>query len=142
LTTLLKDATQAPQVIAHKSSATRGELLVQPEAYKEFLQQAHLNDTATRVDELYANDAGESMEVLRCPSMKRGRVSMLRAALGYAHKKCGSSRRLGEADEGGEWGSAGSGLDRNGSTSSSRKTVVREVDGNRMLQRAKSGLVG
>lgn len=62
----------------------QGQLLVEPLAYKEFQQQAKINSAAASVDQLYPPTLGSAPSVLRCPSQKKGRVSMLRAALGHA----------------------------------------------------------
>ena len=45
LTTFYKGVRSlAPKVIAHRSSATRGEMLVNTRAYREFRHKARLND--------------------------------------------------------------------------------------------------
>lgn len=38
-----------PIMIAHRSRATRGRMLVDPEAYHEFLQKKHIRDEASPV---------------------------------------------------------------------------------------------
>lgn len=62
----------------------QGQLLVEPLAYKEFQQQASINSAATCAKQLYPRSLASTASVLRCPSQKKGRLSMLRAALGYA----------------------------------------------------------
>ena len=37
----------SPKVIAHRSSYTRGELLINPSAYKSFKQKVHIIDKVT-----------------------------------------------------------------------------------------------
>ena len=37
----------SPKVIAHRSSYTRGELLINPSAYKSFKQKVHIVDKVT-----------------------------------------------------------------------------------------------
>jgi hypothetical protein len=87
LTTLNKQAPQAPRVIAHQSSATKGELLVAPAAYGEFQQQAALNDLARSASELYPPGAAAGRSVLCCPKRKAGRLNLVRAAFAYAHQE-------------------------------------------------------
>lgn len=65
----------------------QGQLLVEPCAYKEFQQQASINSAACSADGLYPRTLVSTPSVLRCPSQKKGRVSMLRAALGHANTK-------------------------------------------------------
>lgn len=59
-------------------------MLVEPCAYQEFQQQATINSNAASVHELYHRTLTSSQSILRCPSHKKGRVSMLRAALQHA----------------------------------------------------------
>jgi hypothetical protein len=97
-----KGAMQRPRVIAHVSDATRGQLLVEPAAYSEFQQQWLLNDRATHAGELYPRTFKCSRCVLKCPSQQSRRVSLLRAALGYAHRKQTGRGSVGPVDEGPE----------------------------------------
>lgn len=86
LTTINKEPTP-PRVIAHKSRATRGELLVHPQAYKEFQQQAHLHEDAGAATELYPCGSVCTHKFLKCPKQLASRMNELRAALGYAHEE-------------------------------------------------------
>jgi hypothetical protein len=84
---MTKGAPTLPRVIAHKSSATRNELLVQPEAYFEFQQQAHLNEAAGDDQSLYPSCQPCSHRVLGCPKQMANRLMVLRAAFGSAGQK-------------------------------------------------------
>ena len=86
-------------MIAHKSASTRGELLVQPEAYREFQQQAKLNDDAAGMLDLYPGGERCSHKVLKCPSQQEGRLSVLRAAFKFAHEERTRSLRRSEHAE-------------------------------------------
>lgn len=84
LTTMTKDKTQRPKVIAHVSSATCGSLLVEPEAYAEFQQQVNVNVDAGCDHELYPIGFRHSNNVMCLPCSKDKRISILRAAFAYA----------------------------------------------------------
>jgi hypothetical protein len=70
--------------VASLGSIMQGQLLVEPCAYKEFQQHCEINADACGVHELYPRTLVSTTSVLRCPSHKKARVSMLRAALGHA----------------------------------------------------------
>lgn len=69
------------------AASVQGQLLVEPCAYKEFQQQATINSAATGADDVYPRTLRSTQSVLRCPAQKKGRVSMLRAALGHASNR-------------------------------------------------------
>ena len=87
MTTMTKAEAPAPRVIAHRSAATRTELLVQPEAYGEFEQQKYINDEAAGEAELFACSHACPRNVLRCPRQKESRLTVLRAAFAFAEQE-------------------------------------------------------
>lgn len=93
----MKDQTQRPKVIAHVSSATRGALLVEPQAYAEFHQQVHINVDAGCDQELYPAGVRHSNNVMCLPCSKQKRVSILRAAFTYAKDRQSKIRPTGGA---------------------------------------------
>lgn len=92
LTTMTKDKTQRPKVIAHVSSATRGSLLVEPEAYAEFHQQVNVNIDARCDQELYHPGVRHTNNVMCLPCSKEKRISILRAAFAHAKDRQNESR--------------------------------------------------
>jgi hypothetical protein len=98
LTTLNKDKPPPPRIIAHQSSATRGELLVNSQAYGEFEQQSGLNDKACCAAELYP-DCEARCSVMGCPKRKANRMKILQAAFAYAHVEgvCSAAKENGHA---------------------------------------------
>ena len=130
LTTLSKSAPTPPRVIAHKSRATRGELLVQPEAYREFRQQQELRDDAADESDLYTDTQAAhcSHKVLRCPSQKESRLSVLRAAFGYAHQQRVSQLRRRGGLGGGAGGADGRAGNAGGGGASGQQGKVAVAD--------------
>lgn len=92
LTTMMKPQTQRPKVVAHVSSATRGALLVEPQAFAEFKQQANLNINASCHQELYSAGFENSSKVLNLPCNMDKRVSVLRKAFAYAYERQNRSK--------------------------------------------------
>lgn len=78
---------EKPRVIAHKSPATRGEMLVNPQAYPEFVQQAQLQVDASGEAELYCDRSCAHQAFMQCPLQHDKRVSVLRSAFGFAKER-------------------------------------------------------
>lgn len=95
---MTKDKTQRPKVIAHVSSATRGALLVEPDAYEEFQQQVHVNTNAGCDQELYPPGVRHSNNVMRLPCSKDRRIGILRASFAYAKERQSQGKVTGTAD--------------------------------------------
>eukprot|EP00884_Botryococcus_braunii_P011681 jgi/Botrbrau1/20513/Bobra.145_2s0066.1 len=95
LTTFSKCMTDlSPVMIAHRSRATRGEMLVNPRAYDEFLQKKHIRDEATCRAELYP--PGFDPQEHAVPSSDEVHMSRLRAVLRAADRRDRLQRRASE----------------------------------------------
>lgn len=81
----------SPKVIAHRSSYTRGELLINPSAYESFKQKVHIVDTVSSAPLRVLLSAFIPLAVCESPVCAAGIVPAGPVRVGRAVRRQGAS---------------------------------------------------